>query len=194
MRFHPTPVEGTFLIELERRGDDRGFFARFFCAQEFGKHGLETGFVQMNNSLTARKGTLRGMHYQMPPAAEVKVVRCVRGALFDVVADLRPDSTSYGQWFGAELSAENRSMMYVPRGCAHGFLTLTDNAEALYLASTPYAPEQERGVRFDDPWLSIRWPTQPAEMSDKDGAWPSYDATHPESGRLRGLLRTEEVA
>ncbi len=182
------------MIELERRGDDRGFFARFFCAQEFGKHGLETGFVQMNNSLTARKGTLRGMHYQMPPAAEVKVVRCIRGALFDVVADLRPDSTSYGQWFGAELSAENRSMMYVPRGCAHGFLTLTDNAEALYLASTPYAPEQERGVRFDDPWLGIRWPTQPAEMSDKDGAWPSYDAAHPESGRLRGLLRTEEVA
>lgn len=182
------------MIELERRGDDRGFFARFFCAQEFGKHGLETGFVQMNNSLTARKGTLRGMHYQMPPAAEVKVVRCIRGALFDVVADLRPDSTSYGQWFGAELSAENRSMMYVPRGCAHGFLTLTDNAEALYLASTPYAPEQERGVRFDDPWLGIRWPTQPAEMSDKDGAWPFYDAAHPESGRLRGLLRTEEVA
>lgn len=188
MKFHPTPVESTHLIELERRGDDRGFFARIFCEQEFTGHGLDARFPQANNSLTARRGTLRGLHYQLPPAAEAKVVRCIRGALFDVVADLRPDSPSYGRWFGAELNAENRTMMYVPRGCAHGFVTLADDTEALYLSSAPYAPEQERGLRYDDPWLGIEWPIRPVEMSGKDDSWPAYDPAHPESGQLRGLL------
>ena len=131
MKFHKTPLEGAYLIELEKRGDDRGFFARFFCEKEFGAAGLETRFVQINNSLTATKGTLRGMHYQLPPAAEVKVVRAVKGALWDVIVDLRAGSPTYGKWFGAELNDDNRLMMYVPRGFAHGFVTLTDNVEAL---------------------------------------------------------------
>lgn len=194
MKFHPTPVEGAQLVELERRGDDRGFFARFFCGREFDERGLESHFVQMNNSLSLRKGTLRGMHYQLPPSAEAKVVRCIRGALFDVVADLRPDSPSHGRWFGAELDAENRTMMYVPAGCAHGFVTLADNTEALYLASAPYAPEQERGLRFDDPWLGISWPVQPVELSDKDRAWRLHDPAHPENARMRGLLRAGVAA
>lgn len=189
MKFQPTPVAGAHLIDLERRGDDRGFFARFFCTEEFTQHGLETCFPQMNNSLTVQRGTLRGLHYQLPPAAEAKVVRCIRGSLFDVVADLRPDSPSYGRWFGAELNAENRTMMYVPPGCAHGFVTLSEDAEALYLASAPYAPEHERGLRFDDAWLKVGWPILPAAVSDKDASWPAYDPGHPECQRMRGLLR-----
>lgn len=187
IKFHPTPLEGAYLIELERRGDDRGFFARLFCEQEFGEVGLETRFVQVNNSLSARRGTLRGMHYQLPPSAEVKVVRCIRGAIFDVIADLRPDSPSFGRWFGAELSAENRRMMYVPRGFAHGFVTLTDDAETFYLVSDPYAPEQERGMRFDDPWLGIEWPAEPVEVSPKDRNWPVFDPEFHGIERLRRL-------
>ncbi len=187
IKFHPTPLEGAYLIELERRGDDRGFFARLFCEQEFGEVGLETRFVQVNNSLSARRGTLRGMHYQLPPAAEVKVVRCIRGAIFDVIADLRPDSPSFGRWFGAELSAENRRMMYVPRGFAHGFVTLTDDAETFYLVSDPYAPGQERGMRFDDPWLGIEWPAEPVEVSPKDRNWPVFDPGFHGVERLRAL-------
>ena len=124
MKFVPTPLDGAYLIELEKRGDHRGFFARFFCEREFAEAGLETRFVQVNNSLTAARGTLRGMHFQLPPAAEVKLVRCIRGALHDVIVDLRPDSPTYLNWFGADLTAENRVMMYVPRGFAHGFITL----------------------------------------------------------------------
>ena len=156
MIFHETPLHGVFLIEPEKRGDERGFFARVFCEDEFAAHGLETRFVQANNSLTARKGTLRGMHYQLPPASEVKLVRCIRGGLHDLIVDLRPDSPSFGKWFGADLTAENRMMMYVPRGFAHGFVTLTEDAEAFYLVSAPYAPELERGLRFDDPWFGGR--------------------------------------
>ena len=160
MIFHETPLQGVFLIEPEKRGDERGFFARVFCEDEFAAHGLETRFVQANNSLTAKKGTLRGMHYQLPPAAEVKLVRCIRGGLHDLIVDLRPDSPSFGKWFGADLTAENRMMMYVPRGFAHGFVTLTEDAEALYLVSAPYAPQQERGLRFDDPWFAAEWPVR----------------------------------
>ncbi|MCK8786201.1 dTDP-4-dehydrorhamnose 3,5-epimerase [Roseomonas sp. NAR14] len=188
MKFHPTPLVGACLVELEKRGDERGFFARYFCEDEFRAAGLETRFPQINNSLSAKRGTLRGMHYQLPPAAEVKVVRCVRGALWDVIADLRPDSPSYGKWFGAELSADNRTMMYVPRGCAHGFVTLTDDAEALYLSGAPYAPEQERGVRFDDPWLGIEWPAEPREISAKDASWRDFDPEWHGVERMRGLL------
>lgn len=138
----PTPLTGAFLIDLEKRGDDRGFFARFFCGKEFQGAGLESRFVQINNSLTAKKGTLRGMHYQLPPDPEVKVVRCIRGALFDVIVDLRPDSPTFRQWFGAELTAGNRTMMYVPRGFAHGLVTLEDDTEALYLVSAFYSPRR----------------------------------------------------
>jgi dTDP-4-dehydrorhamnose 3,5-epimerase len=175
MKFVPTPLQGAFLIEPDKRGDDRGFFARVFCAREFAEVGLERNFVQINNSLSRRKGTLRGMHYQLPPASEVKVVRCIRGALYDAIIDLRPGSPSVGGWFGAELTAENRTMMYVPRGFAHGFLTLADDTEVLYLVGAFYAPERERGIRFDDPRVAIKWPAAPAEISNKDRGWPDYD-------------------
>ena len=174
------------MIELEKRGDYRGFFARFFCEREFAEAGLETRFVQVNNSLTAASGTLRGMHFQLPPAAEIKVVRCIRGALHDIIVDLRSGSPTYLRWFGADLSAENRVMMYIPRGFAHGFITLSDDTEALYLVSAFYAPEHERGVRFDDPRFGIRWPILPTEMSAKDREWPNYDPAGPDAAALRG--------
>ena len=190
MKWHGTSVEGALLIAPDRQGDDRGFFARLFCEQEFAATGLASRFVQINNSLTARRGTLRGLHYQLPPAAEVKLVRCIHGAMFDVVADLRPDSPSYGRWFGTELTGANRAMMYVPKGCAHGFVTLTDEVETLYFVSEPYAPELERGLRFDDLWIGIQWPIPPLEMSAKDRAWPRFDPVMPEAQRLRGLRGT----
>ena len=175
MKFHRTSLEGAYLIELEKRGDDRGFFARFFCEKEFGAAGLETRFVQFNNSLTVNRGALRGLHYQLPPAAEVKVVRVIKGALWDVIVDLRAGSPTYRKWFGAELDEENRMMMYVPRGFGHGFVTLTDNVEALYLDSAFYSPEAERGLRWNDPAIGINWPAEPQEMSDKDRKWPDLD-------------------
>jgi dTDP-4-dehydrorhamnose 3,5-epimerase len=187
MLFHATPLEGAYLVELERRGDERGFFARLFCDREFGAAGLETRFVQANNSFSAKKGTLRGLHYQLAPAAEVKLVRCMNGALYDVIADLRPDSPTYGKWFGAELNSGNRLMMYVPRGFAHSFLTLTDNADTLYLHSAAYAPELERGVRYDDPWLGIEWPLRPVEISAKDQNYPLFDPSYHGVERLRGV-------
>ena len=168
MRFVPTPLVGAFVIELDKREDDRGFFARVFCEREFAAAGLDTRFVQINNSLSKDKGTLRGMHYQLGEAAEVKVVRCVKGALWDAILDLRPGSASFGHSFGAELSAENRRMMYVPRGFAHGFLTLEEDTEAFYLVTAFYAPERERGVRWNDPRFAIRWPAEPRVISDKD--------------------------
>jgi dTDP-4-dehydrorhamnose 3,5-epimerase len=179
MIFTETPVQGAYLIDLEKKGDERGFFARAFCRQEFAAQGLETEFVQINNSLSAARGTLRGMHYQLPPAAEVKVVRCLAGALWDVVLDLRPDSPTWGRWFGAELSAENRRMMYAPKGLAHGFVTLQNDTEAFYLVSSFYAPELERGVRWNDPRFAIEWPMEPVVISDKDRDRADFDpATH----------------
>ena len=188
MKFHQTPLHGAYLIELEKRGDDRGFFARFFCEREFEKAGLVNKFVQVNNSLSGKAGTLRGMHYQLAPAAEVKVVRCVRGGLYDAILDLRPDSPTYGKSFGAELNAENRLMMYVPRGFAHAILTLTDDVEALYLVSEFYSPENERGIRWNDPHFSVQWPITPVEVSEKDGKWPYFDPEFHGVERLRGLL------
>jgi dTDP-4-dehydrorhamnose 3,5-epimerase len=187
MKFNPTPLEGAYTIEIEKRGDDRGFFARFFCENEFREAGLETRFVQINNSLTGLKGTLRGLHYQLPPNAEVKVVRCIRGELWDVILDLRAGSPTFGKWFGAELTAENRRMMSVPRGFAHGFVTLTDDTEALYLVSAFYGPEEERGVRYNDPAHGIEWPVEPREISDKDRNWPDLNADFHGFERLRGV-------
>jgi dTDP-4-dehydrorhamnose 3,5-epimerase len=175
---HPTALDGAFTIELEKRGDHRGFFARLFCADEFAAAGLETSFIQINNSLTQSRGTLRGMHYQLPPDAEVKLVRCVRGSLYDVILDLRPDSATFGRHFGCELNAENRTAMYVPRGFAHGFLTLEDDTEAVYLVSNRYVPEQERGLRWDDPVFSIELPIPVHEMSEKDRSWPAFDKVY----------------
>ncbi|MBV9286408.1 MAG: dTDP-4-dehydrorhamnose 3,5-epimerase [Hyphomicrobiales bacterium] len=187
MKFHPTPLPDAYTVELEKRGDDRGFFARFFCEKEFGAAGLETRFAQINNSLTDAKGTLRGLHYQLPPATEVKVVRAVRGALWDVIVDLRPDSPTYRRWFGAELNEDNRLMMYAPRGFAHGFVTLSDNVEALYLVSAPYAPAAERGLRWNDPAIGIDWPASPCEMSEKDRSWPDLDLKFHGLETMRGL-------
>ena len=187
MKFNPTPLKGAYTIDLEKRGDDRGFFGRFFCENEFADAGLETRFVQVNNSLTAKKGTLRGLHYQLPPAAEVKVVRCIRGALWDVIVDIRAGSPTFGKWFGAELTAENRTMMYVPRGFAHAFVTLEDDTEALYLVSAFYSPENERGVRWNDPAVAIDWPITPSEISEKDSNWPDLDPEFHGFERMRGV-------
>ena len=175
MKFIETPLAGAYVIELEKREDDRGFFARFFCEREFGKAGLETRFVQINNSLSRDQGTLRGMHYQLDPAAEVKVVRALRGGLWDAILDLRPGSTTFGGSFGAELTSENRRMMYVPRGFAHGFLTLEPDTEALYLVSAFYDPGRERGVRWNDPRFNIAWPAAPQVISDKDAQQRDFD-------------------
>lgn len=175
MKFEPTAVEGARVIVPEPREDERGYFARMFCAREFEEHGLESAVKQVNNSNSRYAGTLRGMHYQLAPRQEVKVVRCVRGALWDVVLDLRPDSPTFGRWFGAELSEQNRRLMFVPRGCAHGFITLADETEAIYLVSEFYAPDRERGVRWDDPRFKIGWPSEPTVLSDKDRNHPDFD-------------------
>jgi len=175
MIFSQTPLAGAYVIALEKRGDDRGFFARTFCENEFRSHGLVTRFAQVNDSLSASKGTLRGMHYQLPPAAEVKLVRCIRGALHDVILDLRSDSPTFGRSFGIELSAENRQMLYVPKGFAHGFLTLADDTEAFYFVDEFYAPQYERGIRWDDPRFGIVWPFPPTVLSEKDANQRDFD-------------------
>ena len=186
MKFIQTPLPGAFVIELERNGDDRGFFARLFCEREFAAAGLVNRFVQINNSLSGRRGTLRGLHYQLAPSAEVKLMRCVRGAIFDVVLDLRVDSPTFAKWFGVELTADNRKMMYVPKGFAHGLLTLTDDTEVIYPVSDYYAPQHERGIRFDDPRFGIEWPLDPVEVSGKDRGWPNFNMDYhlPTEGRL----------
>jgi dTDP-4-dehydrorhamnose 3,5-epimerase len=175
MKFIPTPLPGAFLIDLEKRGDDRGFFARAFCEKEFAGQNLSNRFVQVNNSLSAQKGTLRGMHYQLSPKAETKLVRCIRGGLHDVILDLRKNSPTFGKSFGADLTAENRRMMYDPKGFAHGFITLEDNSEAFYFVDEFYAPEQERGVRYNDPRFNIQWPAKPVVLSEKDEKWRDFD-------------------
>ena len=178
MIFEETPLHGAFIIKLEKRGDDRGFFARTFCQQEFEEHGLATGFVQVNNSLSSDKGTLRGMHYQLSPYAETKIVRAIRGSLYDVILDLRPNSETFGKSFGAELSAENRQMMYVPKGFAHGFITLQDDTEAFYFVDEFYAPTYERGVRYNDPQFAIDWPIDPVTISEKDLNHPHFSEAY----------------
>ena len=175
MKFTETPLPGAYVIELEKRGDDRGFFARFFCEREYQAHGLNPEIVQINNSLSRIKGTLRGMHYQLAPMAEDKVIRCLRGALFDAIIDLRPNSPTFLKHFTIELTAENRAMLYVPKGFAHGFLTLTDDTESFYLVTEFYSPELERGVRFNDPKFGIRWPMEPVVISDKDRNQPDFN-------------------
>jgi dTDP-4-dehydrorhamnose 3,5-epimerase len=175
MIFTPTSLAGAHLIDLEKRGDDRGFFARAFCENEFGKHDLVGHFCQVNNSLSVQKGTLRGMHYQLAPRAETKVVRCIQGAVYDMILDLRRDSPTFARSFGAELSAQNRRMMYVPKGFAHGFLTLADDTEVIYLVDEFYSPEHERGIRYNDPRFNLQWPEAPAVISDKDKGQPDFD-------------------
>ena len=170
MRFEPTPLDGAYLIHLERREDERGFFARAFCAKEFGEHGLETDYVQANLSHNTNAGIVRGMHYQKAPHQEVKLVRCVSGEIFDAIIDLREDSPTYRKWFGAKLSAENGALMHVPRGFAHGYQALTDGAMVHYMVSAYYAPDAEGGVHHADPAIGIEWPMPVSETSPKDAA------------------------
>ena len=174
MRFTETKVAGAYLIEQEPIADERDFFARTWCREEFAANGLNPDLAQANVSFNHRKGTLRGMHYQQAPHQEAKLVRCTRGAIFDVVVDLRPASPSHRAWFGVELTDANRAMLYVPEGCAHGFLTLTDDAEVAYQMSAPYAPQAARGVRFDDPAFGIEWPGEVVVVNERDRTYPDF--------------------
>jgi dTDP-4-dehydrorhamnose 3,5-epimerase len=174
MRFTETKVAGAFLIAPEPIADERGFFARTWCREEFADHGLTGELAQANISFNHRKGTLRGLHYQAAPHAEAKLVRSTRGAIWDLALDLRRDSPTYLAWSGAELSDANRAMLYVPEGCAHGFLTLTDDAEVAYQMSAPYAPEAARGVRFDDPAFGIEWPGEVVVINERDRTYPDF--------------------
>lgn len=175
MLFHETGLSGAYLIDLEKRGDERGFFARQFCQREFAQRNLTSGFVQVNNSASVELGTLRGMHYQRSPYAETKMVRCIRGAIWDCILDLRSESPTFGKWFGEVLSDENRRMMYVPKGFAHGFISLTPHAETFYFVDEFYSPQHEGGVRWNDPLFAIKWPGTPQVLSDKDRNYPNYD-------------------
>jgi dTDP-4-dehydrorhamnose 3,5-epimerase len=175
MRFTETPLAGAFVIEPELRADERGFFARTFCANEFSDHGLIPVVAQANLSFNQRAGTLRGMHYQLPPAAEAKLVRCTRGAIHDVIIDLRPESPTHLEHFGIELSEDNRIALYVPELFAHGYQALTDGAEVVYQVSEFYAPGQEQGLRYDDPAFAIEWPLPVSAISAKDRSWPDFE-------------------
>jgi dTDP-4-dehydrorhamnose 3,5-epimerase len=172
MRLSPTDLAGAFLLDVEPLEDNRGFFARSFCRDEFRAHGLNPEFVQCNISFNYRRGTLRGMHFQVSPHAEAKVVRCTQGAIWDVIIDLRTDSPTRYRWFGVELSARTRRALYVPEGFAHGFQTLVDESEVLYLMSEFYHPECARGVRWDDPRFGIPWPLPDPVVSARDNAFP----------------------
>jgi dTDP-4-dehydrorhamnose 3,5-epimerase len=168
MLFLKTPIEGLYKIELEKFEDYRGFFARIFCKKEFENQRLKNNIVQINNSYNKKKGTLRGLHYQLPPKAEVKIIRCIRGSIFDVVIDLRKDSPTFLKWFGCELNENNKKMLYVPEGFAHGFLTLEDDTEIIYFTTEFYSPQYERCIRWNDPKFSIQWPFEPTVISEKD--------------------------
>jgi dTDP-4-dehydrorhamnose 3,5-epimerase len=177
VRFRETSVAGAFVVEPERIEDERGFFARTFSVEEFGARSLDGRVHQCSTSFNVREGTLRGMHYQLAPHAESKLVRCTRGAIYDVAVDLRPDSSSYLRWFGLELSPENGYALFVPEGCAHGFQTLADASEVLYQISTPFVPDAGRGVRWDDPAFGIEWPAPPPggrTMASRDAEYPDF--------------------
>jgi dTDP-4-dehydrorhamnose 3,5-epimerase len=172
MRLTSTELAGTAIVDLELREDDRGFFARTFCREEFAAAGLEPLVEQCNLSYNHRAGTLRGMHYQLAPAEEAKLVRCTRGAIVDVIVDMRPESATYLQHVAVELTADNRRALYVPPMFAHGYLTLADGAEVVYQVSQAYTPGAEAGLRYDDPALGISWPVPVTVISPKDAAWP----------------------
>jgi dTDP-4-dehydrorhamnose 3,5-epimerase len=172
VQFNPTIFRDAYLIELEPARDNRGYFARTFCGEEFAAQGLQHNFPQHSVSFSSRKGTLRGMHFQRNPHGEVKLVRCTRGAIWDVVADIRPDSLTYRRWQGFELSCSNARQLYIPKGFAHGFQTLSDDVEVNYLISAPYKPESAHGIRYNDPALGISWPLSVTEISEKDLRWP----------------------
>jgi dTDP-4-dehydrorhamnose 3,5-epimerase len=181
MIFTETKLRGAYVIEPDLIKDERGFFARTWSAEEFSAHGLNPNIAQCNTSLNKLKGTLRGMHYQIAPDEEAKLVRCTAGAIYDVMIDLRPDSPTWAQWFGVELTFQNRLMVYVPEGFAHGYQTLADDTEILYQVSAYYHPESARGVRWDDPAFGIEWPLKISVISERDSSHPFIDA----SGALR---------
>jgi dTDP-4-dehydrorhamnose 3,5-epimerase len=176
MRFTKTPIHGAAIVDQEPIPDERGFFARAYCAEEFRAHGLEPAIAQVNTSFNRRRGTLRGMHYQVDPAEETKLIRCIRGAIWDVIIDMRPESDTYLTHFGVHLSAENRSALYVPAMCAHGFQTLADDTDVLYQVGDFYRPGHERGLAYDDPAFAIEWPLPVSVISDKDREWPAFAA------------------
>ena len=174
MIFTETQLKGAYIIEIEKLKDNRGFFARAWCQKEFEEHGLTPRVVQANVSSNKKKGTLRGMHYQIAPYEETKLVRCTRGAIYDVIIDLRQGSPTFKQWMGVELTESNYKMLYVPENFAHGFQTLEDNAEVTYQVSQFYTPGSESGIRWDDPLFGIRWPLEVQVISDKDKCWPDF--------------------
>ncbi|MEC4813255.1 MAG: dTDP-4-dehydrorhamnose 3,5-epimerase [Scytonema sp. PMC 1069.18] len=175
MKFTEIKLQGAFILDLELRQDNRGFFARSFCAQEFKAHGLQTDIVQCNLSFNHRKGTLRGMHFQIPPSQETKLVCCIHGAIYDVIIDLRPESPTYLSHIGIELTAENRRALYIPDRFAHGFQTLTDETEVMYQMGDFYNPEYSYGYRYDDPAFGIEWPLPVSKISDKDRSWALFE-------------------
>lgn len=171
MKFHNLHIPNAMILEPEPHSDSRGFFARAFCGREMAQHGLQSTFVQANISYNYRKGTVRGLHFQLPPHGECKLVRCTRGAVYDVLVDMRPDSPTYLRYFGAELTERNRRMLYLPEMCAHGYQALTDDAEVTYFVSSYYSPESERGIHYNDPAIRIDWPLPVSEISEKDAGW-----------------------
>ena len=176
MRFTPGPIEGLWIIETEPVIDHRGYFARAWCQDEFAEHGLKASWPQQNLQHSPRAGTMRGLHYQVPPHAEIKLVRCTKGRVFDVTVDLRPDSATYGKWAGNELSDDSRIAVWVPHGCAHGYLTLAPESDVFYLTSKEYVPESVRGVRFDDPMFEIDWPRPIDLVPDGYDTWPDFSS------------------
>jgi dTDP-4-dehydrorhamnose 3,5-epimerase len=174
MIFTETKLKGAFEIEIKKLEDDRGFFGRSWCANEMKDHGLKNNLCQANTSFSIKKGTLRGMHYQSDPYQETKLIRCTRGAIYDVIIDLRPTSLTYKQWIGVELTQDNYKMLYVPEDFAHGFITLEDNSEVTYLVTQFYTPGAEKGLRWNDPAFNIQWPFEPVIMTEKDKTHPTY--------------------
>jgi dTDP-4-dehydrorhamnose 3,5-epimerase len=174
MIFAETRLKGAYIIELEKIEDERGFFARSWCQREMRDHGLDPNVVQCNISFNKKKGTLRGMHYQSDPYSEAKLVRCTHGALYDVIIDLRPDSSTFLEWISVELTAENRKMLYIPKNFAHGFQTLADDTEVFYQMSEFYSPEHARGIRWNDPQFGIKWPTEVQVISHRDDSYPDF--------------------
>lgn len=174
MIFEETKLKGAFIIDVNKLEDDRGFFGRVWCKKEFEEHGLNSNAVQANVSYNKLKGTLRGMHFQTPPHSETKTVRCTAGAIYDVIVDIRPESATFRQWIGVELSGDNFRMLYVPEGFAHGFITLTDHASVHYMVTQYYTPGAEAALRFNDPAFNIEWPMKPVVVSDKDMNHPLF--------------------
>jgi dTDP-4-dehydrorhamnose 3,5-epimerase len=194
VRFSETTLSGAFVLELERREDSRGFFARAFCQEEFAAHGLNTRIAQANVAFNRYRGTLRGMHFQFPPAAESKLVRCTRGAIVDVIVDLRPESPTYLEHVTVELNEENGRALYVPERFAHGYQVLVNATETSYQVGEFYAPATEGGLRFDDPRLDLHWPLPVAEISEKDRGWALLDEIEPELRRRMAVESSLETA